>query len=214
MQSTELISPQQARQRLRRGLGGHAAILDEVDESLLPTSIEMKLAPGVASLLRLHPAFERLRRSPSVQEIEFGGGAAQLTSLATLSDRAQVALLALATLVVALLLFGHARARRKASEEETSIYTLVGASRAFVEAPLVIASALSGLFAAALGLLALYGVSALVVDRFDPSLLSLLGESGVGFLSGLQVGSVLVGALLLGALAGKAATLFANAQRI
>ena len=61
--------------------GARADLLDGVEEGFLPASIEVALKPGVAEVLRAHPAFERLRHTAGVEEVELmrrlGGAAAR-----------------------------------------------------------------------------------------------------------------------------------------
>src|SRR5262249_26278002 len=64
------VDHHEAWQRLRRSLADRGPLLDGVDDGLLPSSIEVTLKPGVAEVLRAHPAFERLRQLPGVDEVD------------------------------------------------------------------------------------------------------------------------------------------------
>ncbi len=204
--SVDVLTPQKARERLRYSLGSRSALIDGVEESLLPMSIEVGLAPGVAEVLRLHPSFDRLRSAPGVQEIEFGGGLyEELSALTAATDKGCAAVAAVVVLLLGLLLTAHARLAVTDRQAEIAIYRLVGASRSFVELPFLIASALSCLCAAALGLGLLYALYDTACHRLEPRLAPLLVHSPLHFFSLTQMVALLLGAMALGAVACKTA---------
>src|SRR5262249_50053381 len=67
------VDAHEAWQRLQHSLGARADLLDGVEEGFLPASIEVALKPGVAEVLRAHPAFERLRHTAGVEDVELMG---------------------------------------------------------------------------------------------------------------------------------------------
>ena len=73
VERVQVIDAHQAYARMRQSLGERADLLDGVEEGFLPASVEATLQPGVAEVIRAHPAFDKLRHTAGVEEVELTG---------------------------------------------------------------------------------------------------------------------------------------------
>ncbi len=192
------VEPREAWERLRRSLGGRGDLLDGVEEGFLPASIEVELKPGVADVLRAHPAFEKLRRTAGVEEVELSNDwAARLAAV----ERVLASLgLGVGLLVACACLYIVASTIRLgvfARRDEIEILKLVGATDAFVKAPFLVEGALQGALGTALAGGLLYALFRLAAPRVDAALGELLAAAPLGFFGpGIWVGALAAGALL------------------
>ena len=65
-----VVGTEEAADRLRAALGSHDAILDGVDPTSLPISIEVTLAPGLADVAAASPLVASLRAAGSIEDVE------------------------------------------------------------------------------------------------------------------------------------------------
>ena len=71
--SARAVDSHEAYQRLKQSLGDRGGLLEGVEETLMPVSIDVMLVDGAAGALRLGPEFERLRHAPGVEDVELMG---------------------------------------------------------------------------------------------------------------------------------------------
>jgi len=177
VEGTRIIEPRVAYDRLRRSLGSRAAVLDGVEESFLPMSIEVSLRPGVAEVLRTHPAYEKLRRAPGVEEVQLmGDWAARVQSLSALLRDAGWLVGLLIACACLYIVASTIRLGVFARRQELEILKLVGATNGFVRAPFLIEGAAQGLAGAGLAAGLLYVVFRLAQPRVE----ALLGDLMLG----------------------------------
>ena len=69
----EYVAPAEADRRLRTALGRSDQLLDGVDPSALPASVELVLEPGARDVVVASPLFASLRASDSVDDVELAG---------------------------------------------------------------------------------------------------------------------------------------------
>jgi cell division transport system permease protein len=161
-----------AMRRLRQGLGGHAALLDGVEDDFLPPSLEVSFARGAGDAATLKALVARIERMPGVDEVETMGdwvarlqAASDFLRLASLTALLFVggACLYLVGATIKLAVF----ARR----DEIEILKLVGATDRYVRAPFWIEGALEGLAGGLIGVTGLWILFRAAVPRVQ----SLLG---------------------------------------
>jgi cell division transport system permease protein len=201
------VEPREAYARLKEGLGARADLLDGVEESFLPTSIEAELKPGLAEVMRAHPAFERLRHTPGVEEVELmGGWAERLRGMETLLRDAGVAV-GLLVLIACLYIVGSTiRLGVFARRDEIEIQKLVGATDGFVKAPFLVEGAAQGALGAGLACALLYSLFAAARPRVEAALGELLSAAPLSFFSASALVLAVAGGALVG-LAGSALAL-------
>jgi cell division transport system permease protein len=186
--------------RLQRSLGGRAELLQGVEEGFLPASIEVSLKPGVAEVLRVHPAFEKLRHTAGVEEVELTGDwSSRLASLQNLLGSAGLAVGALVLCAFLYIIGATIRLGVHARKDEIEILKLVGATDGFVKAPFLVEGALQG----ALGTLAaaglLYALFRAAQPRVESALSGLLASAPLGFFPSAVVLLAVAGGALVGA---------------
>ncbi len=193
------IEPREAYQRMRRSLGGRAALLDGVEETFMPASIEVALRPGVADVIRAHPAFERLRHAPGVEDVELMSD--WVTKLRTVEKLLRDAGLAAGFLVLCACLYivgSTIRLGVFARKDEIEILKLVGATPGFVKGPFLVEGALQGALGTGLAVSLLYALYLLAQPRVESALSGLLAAVPLSFFAPLQIAAAVAAGALLG----------------
>ncbi|HSR98170.1 MAG TPA: permease-like cell division protein FtsX [Kofleriaceae bacterium] len=156
-----LVSPAESAQRLARALGPDPALLEGVDATSLPASVEVKLAPGVREVVAMSPTVRALRGAPGVADlvVEDGGQDRLPAALLAARDVAWPIAAALAALALAIALAA-ARIRCERSKREARVLELLGAPPGFAAFPSALAGALHGVIGALVAAIALAAVLA------------------------------------------------------
>jgi len=199
VERVQTVDGKEAFARLRGSLGARADLLDGVEETALPTSLEVTLRGGGSSLLRAHPAFERLKRTPGVEEVELMGD--WLERVGALERLLRAAGLLLGLLVGAACLYIVASTIRLAvfaRREEIEILKLVGATDGFVKAPFLVEGTLQGAAGASLALALLYALYRSAAPWIERTLGGLLAQAPLGFLPLAECAAAIVLGALLG----------------
>ncbi len=178
----QVVPPHQAWERLRLSLGDRPELLDGVEESFLPLSIEAHLQPGVAELLRARPSFEHLRKLPGVEEVQLmGEWTRRLEALEHLLAQLGLAVGGLVLFACLYIVGTTIRLGVFARRDEIAIEKLVGATDGFVRAPFLVEGALEGLCGASLAALVLYALFHWSARRLDVVLGSLVSAAPLHF---------------------------------
>jgi cell division transport system permease protein len=201
------VDEHQAWARLRRSLGARADLLDGVEEGFLPASLEVSLKPGVAEVLRVHPAFERLRHTAGVEDVELvGDWAGRLRALERLLDGIGWAVAALVLGACLYIVGSTIRLGVFARRDEIELWKLVGATNGFVKAPFLVEGGLQGALGTGLAAMLLYALFRLAAPRIEAVLGGWLASGPLGFFTPAQLAAALLAGTLLG-LAGSAVAL-------
>jgi len=193
------VDAHEAWTRLRRSLGARADLLDGVEEGFLPSSIEVSLKPGVAEVLRAHPAFERLRHTAGVEDVELmGSWAARLHDVEHLLSVAGWAVAALVFCACLYIVGSTIRLGVFARRDEIEIWKLVGATNGFVKAPFLVEGGLQVAFGTVLAVALLYGFYRLASPRVEAVLGGWLASGPLGFFTPTQLAFAVAGGALLG----------------
>lgn len=185
--------------RLQRSLGGRAELLQGVEEGFLPASIEVTLKPGVAEVLRAHPAFEKLRHTAGVEDVELmGDWSGRLRALEHLLSSAGWAVAALVFCACLYIVGSTIRLGVFARRDEIEIWKLVGATNGFVKAPFLVEGGLQGALGTGVAVLLLYGLYRLASPRLEAVLGSWLAAGPLGFFTPGQLVLALACGTLLG----------------
>ena len=202
VERVELVPAEESARRLVSSLGTDAALLEGVDVSTLPASIEVKLARGVRDVIAMSPTVRALAKSGNVAEVvvenpeenKIAGVLATVRRIAW-TGAALFAGLALITILASI------RVRFDPRSQEMRVVHLLGGSSAFVIVPRALAGAISGIAAALLAALALQLVLVLYGEAIEGVLAtSLMAPAALHVAVFLGVGAVL--GLVGGALAG------------
>jgi len=192
------VDAHEAWTRLRRSLGARADLLDGVEEGFLPSSIEVALKPGVAEVLRAHPAFERLRHTAGVEDVELmGSWAARLRDIEHLLSVGGWAVAALVLCACLYIVGSTIRLGVFARRDEIEIWKLVGATNGFVKAPFLVEGGLQGALGTGLAVALLYALFRVAAPRAEAVLGGWLASGPLGFFTPAQMAlAVAFGALV------------------
>ncbi len=176
VESVRLVSPDEALERFRRGVGRGAALLEGLNENPLPASIEVTLAPAHRSAEGLARVEGSLDGLPGLAELHSGQdwveGYLRAVALMRGIGWGLGGVLGLATLLIVANTIRLAVLSRR---DELEILSLVGASRAFVNLPFLLEGLLQGLLGGGVALLLLYAVFRLALPGFEFGLELVLG---------------------------------------
>ncbi len=182
------VDAHEAWTRLRRSLGARADLLDGVEEGFLPASIEVSLKPGVAEVLRAHPAFEKLRHTAGVEDVELmGNWAGRLRDLEHLLSLAGWAVAALVLCACLYIVGSTIRLGVFARRDEIEIWKLVGATNGFVKAPFLVEGGLQGALGTGLAVALLYALYRVASPRIEAVLGGWLASGPLGFFTPSQL---------------------------
>ena len=186
--AVEGVTPDMAMERLADGLGSDETLLEGVDASILPMSMEIELAPGVSD--DFAPALaDRLEENEMVDEVAVAGSwvgkvHAMLETLQLIAVGAGL----LVSLACMAIVWSTIRLGVYARRAEIQILRLVGGTSRFVRGPFVF----EGMVQGALGAGAALGLLYLGFDAVRPFLergLSLVFAAGsLQFFSPLAIG--------------------------
>lgn len=188
VETVEGISPKMAMARLADGLGGDQGLLEGIDASVLPASLELQLALGTPADFAAALA-DRLEESEVVDEVAVAGD--WVGKVSTMLDTLQLLAVGagiLVSLACMAIVWSTIRLGVYARRAEIQILRLVGGTSSFVSGPFVVEGMIQGASGAAVALGLLYlGFDAL--RPFLESGLSLVFAAGsLEFFSPLGVG--------------------------
>ena len=208
VRSAEYVTPEQAMARFLADSDAPDVIVDGVESSMLPASIEVVLADGVQEIAALPPIVERMRAADGIEHIEFADvQVSQLTHTRQALDRASGIALLLACLGCLLLATTALAGRFAPRLRDAAVARLCGASSMFVRAPLLIEGGVQGALGAGL---AAFGVW-WSIDAIRPSLGALLDAEGADASLPLGIGGLEVaGFIAIGAVLGMTSTWLAT----
>lgn len=203
VESSTYVPPEQAMQHLQASLGQHDELLEGIEASFLPASLEVRLMEGVRDLVSAHPVIERLEATEGVEEVEFlGNWVDDFTALIGQLQRAGLWLVMIAGLVSVFTVVATMRLSAAARTSEQRVLQLMGAGSILRRGPNLIEGALLGV----LGALAAIALLWLGFDRGAPlvasALSSSLGEIQLSFLGPRDLFQLAFFGLSLGAAGG------------
>lgn len=207
VEAVRLVSPEEALERFRSGVGRGAALLEGLSENPLPASLEVTLTPEQRSAEGLARVTAELEGAPGVEDLASGQdwveGYLRAISLVRTVGWGLALILALATLLI---VSNTIRLAVLSRRDELEILSLVGASRAFVNTPFLLEGLLQGALGGVAALALLYGLFRLVLPGFEFGLEMLLGGVSPHFFDGAQAAGLVAAGAALG-LFGAAAAL-------
>lgn len=203
VEEARYVSPSDARAAL--GAGGDRAVTG-APLDLFPATIELRLTPAAVSAARVNSVAERVRRLPTVTDVEtYRGFTERLKGLLT-GGRAAAGVVALGVLVCVLAVVSNTvKMSLSARMREIEVLRLVGATRSYVRTPFLLEGAMVGGAGAAAAIVVLGVVFLLLRSQFDQTLGMALGLHPV-FLSWSVLVVLVAGGSALGA-AGSAVAL-------
>lgn len=213
VETVEYVSAQEAALRFRAAQPDRAVLLDGLEQSPLPASLELRLAAAERSAEPVRAVSDALAALPGVAEIGSGNewieGYAQAVALIRGIGLAIGAVLGIATLLI---VANTIRLSILARRDEIDILRLVGASRTYVAAPFLLEGLLEGLAGGAVGLVLLWACWSGLAPMLRGGLTLLIGDTTPVFLSIRGAIWLVVAGAALG-LGGSAAALLQSRER-
>ncbi len=199
--AARLVDPKEAHARLRGALGTRGEILDGVEDSFLPSSIEVQLMPGVGAMLRAHPAFARLSNAAGVEEVDLHAESTErLFAARALVLRGALALALFVALATLYLVGTSIRLGVEARRDELAVLRLVGATESFVRAPFLVEGAMMGLVGAIVASAATWGIYQALAPHIAAGLGEWLSAAPLSFFPASIIALGVIGGALLGLL--------------
>jgi cell division transport system permease protein len=213
VETVEYVSAEEAALRFRAAQPDRAVLLDGLEESPLPASLELRLVAAERSAEPVRAVSDALAALPGVAEIGSGNewieGYAQAVALIRGIGLAIGAVLGVATLLI---VANTIRLSILARRDEIDILRLVGASRTYVAAPFLLEGLLEGVAGGLVGLTLLWAGWSGLAPMLRGGLTLLIGDTTPVFLSMRgAIWLVLAGAAL--GLGGSAAALLQSRER-
>lgn len=197
-----LVPVSESASRLAQALSADPALLEGVDLTSLPASIEVGLSRGAREVIAISPTMQALRDTPGVVDVvveadDRSGSEDVPQRIGGLAERAAIVIAALA-LVMAM---GVMRVWLERDRDAYRVFHLLGASPGFAWGPSVLAGALlSG--AAATSATILLAIAIASYGHQIAAVLAPLGAIHIAFPSGTAVLSCIAVAVTAGAMAG------------
>lgn len=214
VEAVNYVGPEDAYRHLQSSLGQHDELLDGIEASFLPASLEVRLSEGVRDLVSARPVIERLEATPGVEEVEFlGNWVDNVTALVGKTRRAGTWLVVLAALVGIFTVVATMRVSASARVSERRVMELMGASALFRTGPTLIEGAFLGLFGALAAMLLLWLSYQYVGPSIASALSTALGNIELRFLEPRDLAQLVVFGLSLGVIGGLLTT-YANAREV
>ncbi|RMH41016.1 MAG: FtsX-like permease family protein [Deltaproteobacteria bacterium] len=202
VRGTRLVPPEVAYERLRESLGPQASVLDDIEASLLPASIEVELRDGVSDVAAIAPAVDKLRAAPGVESVDvFDDWTARLSALAGALRLTASLLAVVVALVCSYIVWFTVGQSLRQRKHEMRVAALLGGTGAFVRGPMVVEGALQGAIGAALAAVGVYALFAFGADPIAAGLRTALGDVTLGFFPVRDAVAIVGAAGALGALA-------------
>ncbi len=202
--SASYVSADQALERLRKALGAEADLLEGIERTPLPASVEIFPESNGRTASSMRRLADELSEIGVFEEVRYGVEWVEgYTRALQAVEWVGIFLGAFLLLVLGAIVAGTVRLGLHAREEEIRIQRLVGAGTLFVRLPFYIEGMVQGGVAAALAVVVLYGLFAVGLPMVGEPLRFLLGNAEPQFLGTGQV--LLLGLLGVGLGVGGAA---------
>ncbi|MBP9084962.1 MAG: permease-like cell division protein FtsX [Kofleriaceae bacterium] len=149
----DYVSPQESEIRLRRALSGSEQLLDGIDPSTMPASIELVLEPGIRDVIEVSAPFRALRASSRIDNVEISGEWADqsgttLSIIGTATTWVSYTFMAIACIVLLLA----ARLRWERNGSLLAVARLLGGGPGYTRVPAALAAMVVSVVAAGLAL--------------------------------------------------------------
>nr|MBF0221369.1 ABC transporter permease [Desulfobulbaceae bacterium] len=190
------ISRQDAFNHLSKQLGSESNMLQDMTPDFLPPSIEVYPAKNLETLSRIDQFSDFLATLPEAQKVEYGREWIERLALFTQLIRLIVFLSGgLLVLTATFMVSSTIRLTVITRHAELEILRLLGATKSYIQAPLVLEGILQGIFGAGFGLICLYALYAWIKTKFSgPALLSIFNFT---FMPQYMVAAILLISIIL-----------------
>jgi len=203
VQNVTYVPPEQAMEHLRLSLGQHDELLEGIQASFLPSSLEVQLTEGVRDLVSAHPVMERLQATPGIEDVEFlGNWVDDFTALIGRVQRAGLYLVLFASLIGVFTVVATMRLSADARASELRVLSLIGAPNVLRRGPTLIEGAVLGLLGAASATMLLWFLFSAGAPLIAAALSSSFGHVTLRFLAAKDIAQLAFFGISLGIVGG------------
>lgn len=197
--STEYVGAEAALDRLRESLGEHDELAAEVSPTMLPASIEVSLGTGVRDVAEAHPVMGRLEGVRGVEEVEFlGAWVDRASALGASLTYAAWFITLLVGLAVAYMIGATLRLSLRQRRRDFETLELLGATRRYVRAPMILEGIAQGAAGAAIAVAMLWALYRLTSAAVTDALVHAFGTASVHFLPLADLGMIVAAGAAFG----------------
>jgi len=197
--SVRYVSSTDAVAFMETHLGGQKNLLDGIQPTIFPPSLEVQLRKEYRNSARIVEVVSQLKEFPPVEEIQYGQEWVEMvSSLVHLLRLTQWVLGGVLLLAMAFIISNTLQLTLSSRREEIEIMQLVGASPSFIQVPFYVEGMIQGLLGAGLALFALFLLQKIVLLYLPLSIKGWLARIPVFFLPLETLIGVLVGGMVLG----------------
>ena len=164
VESVKYISSSDAMAFMEARLGGRKNLLEGIQPTVLPPSLEVQLRKEYRNAMRIREVVSQLRQLPQIEEIQYGQEWVEMfSSLVHILRLTQWFLGGLLLVAMAFIISNTLQLTISSRQEEIEIMQLVGASPSFVRIPFYVEGMIQGFLGAGLALLILFGLQRIVL---------------------------------------------------
>ena len=196
VEEIRFTSRQDAFNRLSSQLGDNVDVLDDLDPSFLPPSIEVYPKKDLTTLTQIKRFSEYLSTLPGAIKVQYGQDWVERFNYFTKLLRIIVVLSGILLIMTTTFMVAYTiRLAVVARQAELEILRLLGATDSYIRTPFLIEGLLQGIFGSSLGLIALFFLYQWIQMRFTgPGFLQIIEFT---FFSPLIIGIIIVASILL-----------------
>ncbi len=196
VEEIRFTSRQDAFNRLSSQLGDNVDVLDDLDPSFLPPSIEVYPKKDLTTLTQIKRFSEYLSTLPGAIKVQYGQDWVERFNYFTKLLRIIVVLSGILLILTTTFMVAYTiRLAVVARQAELEILRLLGATDSYIRTPFLIEGLLQGIFGSSLGLIALFFLFQWIQMRFTgPGFLQIIEFT---FFSPLIIGIIIVVSILL-----------------
>jgi cell division protein FtsX len=201
--SAEYVPAAAAAERLRQALAGAESLIEGLDPTAMPASVEISLEPGARDVVLGSALFSSLQGAPGVQEVTLvGEGVDRLASVAAAIRSAARALMVLFSILAICAITATMRLLSRSSSDELAVARLLGAQHQLISRPLMIAGAVQSVVGALVAVPALWWIYHATAPSVRVGLSALIDAPALSFLPMMSLLWLVAAAAALGCLGG------------
>ena len=196
VEEIRFTSREDAFNKLSSQLGDNVDVLDDLDPSFLPPSIEVYPQKDLSSLTQIKQFSEYLSTLPGAIKVQYGQDWLERFNYFTKLLRIIVVLSGILLILTTTFMVAYTiRLAVLARQAELEILRLLGATNSYIRTPFLIEGLLQGIFGSSLGLTALFFLFQWIQTRFTgPGFLQLIEFT---FFSPLIIGMIILASIFL-----------------
>ncbi len=199
VETVNYLSPFDAMAFMESKLGGQKNLLEGIQPSILPASIEIRLKKDYWGQTKINEVVTHLKGVPQIEEIQYGQE--WIESFSVLVHLVRLTQWILGGLLLAAIIFIVSNTLQltiSSRREEIETMQMLGAHPTFIQVPFYLEGLIQGLFGAGMAIGLLYVLYKIVLVTISPLLKGWMSGISLHFLPAETIVWVLLGGALLG----------------